>query len=212
MASFRLHFFVDAQVGMPFSHRKVFYNCSVFFLNGRILLIRPKFCLAGNGNYREARWFTAYTQRRTVEDHLLPDVLQEATGQESAPFGDAYLELNDASLGAEVRRGSCLLICCCCYCYCCCHCCCCSALSFLYMAVDFVCWKQRFVLVDISFVINRQLELQHCGSLWGDFLDRKGIGIRNRCLHQVDKCQLASIGDWKTFPWKFTIWRIATIL
>jgi NAD+ synthase (glutamine-hydrolysing) len=31
------------------------YNCRVFLLDGRVLLIRPKLHLANDGNYRETR-------------------------------------------------------------------------------------------------------------------------------------------------------------
>jgi len=34
----------------------VLYNCRVFLLDGRLLLIRPKLHLANDGNYREPRW------------------------------------------------------------------------------------------------------------------------------------------------------------
>jgi len=81
-------------VGMPVMHRGVRYNCRVFCLDGRILLIRPKvsrwrsrgragpaaLCrihslpppatrwpqlhLADDGNYREPRWFTAWPASR----------------------------------------------------------------------------------------------------------------------------------------------------
>lgn len=38
--------------GMPVIHRGVRYNCRVFALNRRLLLIRPKMNLADDGNYR----------------------------------------------------------------------------------------------------------------------------------------------------------------
>ena len=46
-------------IGMPVIHGGVRYNCRVFALNREILLIRPKMCLANDGNYRETRWFTS---------------------------------------------------------------------------------------------------------------------------------------------------------
>ena len=48
----------------PIVHRSVKYNCRVVFFNKEILLIRPKMCLADDGNYREPRWFTAWEKRR----------------------------------------------------------------------------------------------------------------------------------------------------
>jgi predicted amidohydrolase len=37
----------------------VLYNCRVFLLAGRLLLVRPKLHLANDGNYRETRWAAA---------------------------------------------------------------------------------------------------------------------------------------------------------
>ena len=47
--------------GMPVLFGGVRYNCRVLCRDRRILYVRPKACLADNGNYREGRWFTAYT-------------------------------------------------------------------------------------------------------------------------------------------------------
>ena len=40
---------------MPVIHKNVLYNCRVICYNGVINLIRPKVCLADDGNYREGR-------------------------------------------------------------------------------------------------------------------------------------------------------------
>ena len=53
---------IICDVGMPIMHRNVRYNCRVIFLNGKILLIRPKMMLACDANYREGRWFTRWTK------------------------------------------------------------------------------------------------------------------------------------------------------
>lgn len=49
-------------IGMPVMHRNVAYNCRVVFFNRKILLIRPKMAMCDDGNYRESRWFTAWTK------------------------------------------------------------------------------------------------------------------------------------------------------
>ena len=59
-------------VGMPVMHKNVTYNCRVAFYNGKLLLVRPKMALCDDGNYRESRWFTAWTRTRQVEDYHLP--------------------------------------------------------------------------------------------------------------------------------------------
>jgi len=90
-------------VGMPVVHNGVQYNCRVFLLNRRVLLIRPKMAMANDGNYREARYFSAWKRPCTLEEHALPACVAAAAegGQADAPFGDAVLQLSDARLAAE---------------------------------------------------------------------------------------------------------------
>jgi NAD+ synthase (glutamine-hydrolysing) len=48
--------------GMPLmGNDGCLYNCRILAMNHCILLIRPKTSMADNGNYRESRYFTAYT-------------------------------------------------------------------------------------------------------------------------------------------------------
>uniref|UniRef100_A0A8C8FHN1 Glutamine-dependent NAD(+) synthetase n=1 Tax=Oncorhynchus tshawytscha TaxID=74940 RepID=A0A8C8FHN1_ONCTS len=53
---------IICDVGMPIMHHNVRYNCRVIFLNGKILLIRPKMLLANYGNNREFRWFSPWNK------------------------------------------------------------------------------------------------------------------------------------------------------
>uniref|UniRef100_A0A8C8SRR5 Glutamine-dependent NAD(+) synthetase n=1 Tax=Pelusios castaneus TaxID=367368 RepID=A0A8C8SRR5_9SAUR len=93
---------IICDVGMPVMCRNVRYNCRVIFLNKKILLIRPKMILANAGNYRELRWFTPWSRARRVEEYFLPRMIQEVTGQETVPFGDAVLATKDTCLGSEI--------------------------------------------------------------------------------------------------------------
>ena len=88
-------------IGMPVMHKNVRYNCRIFALNGKILLIRPKLILAADGNYRETRWFAAWQHPRQVEEYHLPRMLREMTEQETVPFGDAAIATRDTALAAE---------------------------------------------------------------------------------------------------------------
>jgi len=45
---------IVCDIGLPVIHRGVRYNCRLFALNRRLLLIRPKMALADDGNYRQA--------------------------------------------------------------------------------------------------------------------------------------------------------------
>jgi hypothetical protein len=47
-------------IGCPILHNNVRYNCRVFLLNRKVVLIRPKLFLADDGNYREKRFFTGW--------------------------------------------------------------------------------------------------------------------------------------------------------
>ena len=97
----RALFGIVIDIGMPVMHRGVRYNCRVFLLNGRILLIRPKKCLADDGNYREPRWFTAWRKHKQTEQFWLPVKARARLGQSACAFGDAYLKFNDCSLASE---------------------------------------------------------------------------------------------------------------
>lgn len=83
-------------------HNNVAYNCRVFFLNGKILLIRPKLVLADDDNYRERRYFTAWTKLKKIEDHVLPLLIRTAIDQVTCPFGDGVIQTLDASIGTEL--------------------------------------------------------------------------------------------------------------
>ncbi|KAF6029406.1 hypothetical protein EB796_012285 [Bugula neritina] len=89
-------------IGMPVMHKNVGYNCRVFILNKRILLIRPKIFLCDDGNYREPRWFTAWSRLQQVEEHYLPGIIRAITDQSTVPFGDAVISTRDTCLGSEI--------------------------------------------------------------------------------------------------------------
>ncbi|XP_044115920.1 glutamine-dependent NAD(+) synthetase isoform X2 [Neovison vison] len=93
---------IICDVGMPVMHKNVRYNCRVIFLNGKILLIRPKMALANEGNYRELRWFTPWSRSRQTEEYFLPRMIQDVTEQETVPFGDAVLATRDTCIGSEI--------------------------------------------------------------------------------------------------------------
>ncbi|KAJ1964871.1 glutamine-dependent NAD(+) synthetase [Dispira parvispora] len=89
-------------IGMPVLHRDAHYNCRMVLWNGKVLLIRPKMCMANDGNYRELRWFTPWTKKRTVEDYYLPECVRQVTGQDTVPFGDAVVQTQDTCVGIEL--------------------------------------------------------------------------------------------------------------
>eukprot|EP01091_Cochliopodium_minus_P008903 TRINITY_DN2092_c0_g2_i1.p1 TRINITY_DN2092_c0_g2~~TRINITY_DN2092_c0_g2_i1.p1 ORF type:complete len:703 (-),score=157.25 TRINITY_DN2092_c0_g2_i1:76-2184(-) len=92
---------IICDVGMPVLHKGVRYNCRVFILNGKLLLIRPKMFLANDGNYRETRYFNAWCFPRKIAQHDLPANIKKLTGQDQVAFGDAALNLNDTVLSSE---------------------------------------------------------------------------------------------------------------
>lgn len=92
---------IICDVGMPVMHQGVRYNARVLALNRRILLIRPKMILADEGNYREPRWFAAWQQPRTLEEHALPRLIRAIGEQECVPFGDAAVATRDTVLASE---------------------------------------------------------------------------------------------------------------
>ena len=88
-------------VGMPVVHRNVRYNCRVFLLDSKVVLIRPKLCCCDDGNYRETRWFTEWPRARAVEDFALPGMIRAICGQETCPLGFAAIATADTVVGSE---------------------------------------------------------------------------------------------------------------
>lgn len=90
-------------IGMPVLFNGARYNCRVFVLGQQILLIRPKMILADDGNYRESRWFSAWSKPlgSPLESIRLPQCIQDIVGQQNAPFGIVVLDLVDARIASE---------------------------------------------------------------------------------------------------------------
>ena len=91
---------IICSIGMPVIHRDILYNCSVIVLNKKIVLIRPKMSLADDGNYREGRYFTAWTKNELEEFHL-PKIIRNIANQETTFIGNSVLECKDTQLGIE---------------------------------------------------------------------------------------------------------------
>lgn len=90
-------------LGCPIMHRDVRYNCTVFFGNGKIFLIRPKTILADDGNYREARWFTAWLKEGLEEFYFDDnDDMHYPEKKGPIPFGVALINCNGTLIGAEI--------------------------------------------------------------------------------------------------------------
>lgn len=89
---------------MPVLHNGVRYNCRIFSLNKKILLIRPKMWMADDGNYREQRFFTPWSKDKIpiLEDYVLSDEMFSITGQRTAKFGIGIVEAVDATIASEV--------------------------------------------------------------------------------------------------------------
>lgn len=89
-------------IGMPVIQGSVRYNCQIFCMNRKILMIRPKLCLANDGNYRELRWFSAWKHKDQLVDFQLPNDVSEALSQKSVPFGYGYIQFLDTAVAAEI--------------------------------------------------------------------------------------------------------------
>lgn len=122
----------DQSTNRPVIHKNVIYNCRLIIHNRKIILIRPKMWLANDGNYREMRYFTAWAKHRQTEEHYLPRMIQQVTGQVriavsiladvnlgsilelntnwqlryvlqvKVPFGDAVISTADTCIGVEL--------------------------------------------------------------------------------------------------------------
>eukprot|EP00210_Caulerpa_lentillifera_P003695 g3528.t1 len=91
---------IVCDLGMPVEYQGLLYNCRVYVLNSKVLLIRPKIWLADYGNYREKRYFSSWSQGKFIESFVLPFEFQTISKQ--CPFGDAILCFNDGNIGSEI--------------------------------------------------------------------------------------------------------------
>ncbi|KAL2940147.1 Glutamine-dependent NAD(+) synthetase [Bienertia sinuspersici] len=71
---------------MPVVRGSERYSCQVLCMNRKIVMIRPKTCLANDGNYREPRWFTAWKQKDQMVEFRLPPTIADDISQNTAPF------------------------------------------------------------------------------------------------------------------------------
>lgn len=58
--------------------------------------------MANDGNYRELRFFTPWMRPKQTEEHFLPRMIKEITGQTVVPFGDAVVSTYDTCIGIEL--------------------------------------------------------------------------------------------------------------
>ncbi|KAI8923296.1 hypothetical protein BC831DRAFT_429144 [Entophlyctis helioformis] len=93
---------IVCDIGMPVAFRGILYNCRVICRDGQILLIRPKRFMANDGNYREMRWFTAWTETKTIHAFDLPDIISSINGQTSVSFGDGIVSFAGIKFGTEL--------------------------------------------------------------------------------------------------------------
>ena len=92
---------IICDIGICLLHNTVPYNCRVLCLGRKIICIRPKMYLAGNGNYREPRHFARWERQGVVEEYKLEPELREVTGQTTVPFGDCCIETIDTKISPE---------------------------------------------------------------------------------------------------------------
>ena len=88
--------------GMPVNFHGIIFNCRVLVYQKKILLIRPKIANADDGNYRESRYFTAWTKGYQLEDFTIPSFLAYTIKQQTCKFGVAIVQFNDLTYAPEI--------------------------------------------------------------------------------------------------------------
>jgi NAD+ synthase (glutamine-hydrolysing) len=88
--------------GMPVNFHGIIFNCRVLVYQKKILLIRPKIANADDGNYRESRYFIAWTKGYQLEDFTIPSFLAYELKQQTCKFGVAIIQYNDLTYAPEI--------------------------------------------------------------------------------------------------------------
>lgn len=81
--------------GMPVIKGLERYNYQVLCLNRKIVMIRPKMCLANDGNYRELRWSTAWNKEIILKTFFFQVILLRLCLRKPCPFGYGYVQFLD---------------------------------------------------------------------------------------------------------------------
>ena len=89
-------------IGMAIEYQGIIYNCRVLVFNKEILMIRPKIALADDGNYRESRWFTAWSKGYILESFNLPICITKVNNQIKTKFGLGVIAGLDFSYACEI--------------------------------------------------------------------------------------------------------------
>jgi NAD+ synthase (glutamine-hydrolysing) len=85
-------------IGCPIIHYDVRYNTNIFIANKKIILIRPKINLADDGNYREARWFTAWPK----DKYEIFNYIDINGNNQECPIGIGIINCNNILISAEI--------------------------------------------------------------------------------------------------------------
>jgi NAD+ synthase (glutamine-hydrolysing) len=95
---------IICEFGMPVLFKNSRYNCRIFCLNKKILLIRPKIILAEGSNFNENRYFIGwgYENIEIMEEYKLDSTISQITGQKTVPFGVAIIQTDDLSIASEI--------------------------------------------------------------------------------------------------------------
>ena len=96
---------IIVETTLPIFYRSATYNCKILMLDGKIIGIRPKIFMADGLNYRESRYFTCYKPKKghMLEDFLLPEFIEEITGQRTVPSGLFNIRTrDDVAIGLEI--------------------------------------------------------------------------------------------------------------
>ena len=93
---------IVVDVGCPILHKAALYNGRVVLYNSKVVAVRLKMIMADGGNYFETRYFSAWKHPRKIDEFMLPQIIQEHTGQHTVPIGCFILSFNDTSIAYEV--------------------------------------------------------------------------------------------------------------
>ena len=93
---------IVTEVGCPILHKAALYNGRVILYNSKVIAVRCKMILADGGNYFETRYFSCWKHPRGIDDFMLPQIIQEITGQRTVPIGSFILSFADTSISYEI--------------------------------------------------------------------------------------------------------------
>jgi NAD+ synthase (glutamine-hydrolysing) len=85
------------ELGLPVLHKGKLYSCLIVIHNEKVLYIRPKTHTSNSSLFNEGKYFESFDPTQSSDVFILPENIQNITGQKEIGFGRYFVKLQNFS-------------------------------------------------------------------------------------------------------------------